>query len=65
MDDPGRFLEPHAVKATLLDAVSDPDPAVRFRAFHRVLRDETDPELRSKAERALTYDQRCRTSGNP
>lgn len=155
MEDPGLFLEPHADKATLIDAVSDPDPAVRFRAcrlldhheldrsvatrmlaalqdpnkkvrhaalhtlgcepckpdggecfpvdvagvtvdvlrndrslrvrraaaaammwqrpmeprvrraFRRVLRDETDPELRSKAERALAYDQHCRTSENP
>jgi hypothetical protein len=37
------------------------EPRVR-RAFHRVLRDETDPELRSKAERALAYDQHCRAS---
>ena len=37
-------------------------PRVR-RAFHRVLRDESDPELRSKAERALDYDRHCRTTG--
>jgi hypothetical protein len=30
------------------------------RAFHRVLRDETDPELRSKAERALAGDAATR-----
>lgn len=28
------------------------------RAFHRVLRDETDPEMVSKAERALAYAAR-------
>jgi hypothetical protein len=37
------------------------EPRVR-RAFRRVLRDETDPELRSKAERALAYDRHCRAS---
>lgn len=32
------------------------------RAFHRVLRDEVDPEMRSKAERALAGDAATRAA---
>ncbi|HEY2174247.1 MAG TPA: HEAT repeat domain-containing protein [Mycobacteriales bacterium] len=53
MEDPGLLLEPHADKATLIDAVSDPDPAVRFRACRLLDHHELDRSVATRMLAAL------------